>query len=315
MRPDDPHEFLELLAATDMASLRRNDLLQQLADLARDDPSRVAQALGGARPAADEFGNLLTQYLADFASPDAPEERAAVLQLIRKLASGPPRSRVATAHESQRRAQEFLAACSPEQREQAAELLDLGRASYRLRDDDNIHLGRLQDELQRAVQEVHRRPAGEALGRDATWKEGVALLRGAPAASVTETPPPTDSGPLFVTRPRQLRGQPSGPGFARGIARVVVHRDDRLAFEPDEILVCDAIDPNMTSIVLLCRGIVERRGGMLIHGAIIAREYGLPCVTGVPDATSLISNGDPITVDGYLGIVTVGDARPGDTHD
>ena len=45
---------------------------------------------------------------------------------------------------------------------------------------------------------------------------------------------------------------------------------------------------------------------MLIHGAIIAREYGLPCVTGIADATSFIHTGDPLTVDGYLGIVTIG---------
>jgi pyruvate,water dikinase len=44
----------------------------------------------------------------------------------------------------------------------------------------------------------------------------------------------------------------------------------------------------------------------LIHGAIIAREYGLPCVTGISDATSLVQSGDLLTVDGYLGIVTVG---------
>ncbi len=62
----------------------------------------------------------------------------------------------------------------------------------------------------------------------------------------------------------------------------------------------------MTFVVPLCAGIVERRGGMLIHGAIIAREYGLPCVTGVPDATILTHTGDEITVDGYLGIVIVG---------
>jgi len=55
----------------------------------------------------------------------------------------------------------------------------------------------------------------------------------------------------------------------------------------------------------LAAGIIERRGGMLIHGAIIAREYGIPCVTGVPEATRRIRTGDHITVDGYLGIVTV----------
>ena len=73
----------------------------------------------------------------------------------------------------------------------------------------------------------------------------------------------------------------------------------------NEILVCDAIDPNMTFIVPLAAGIVERRGGMLIHGAIIAREYHIPCVTGIPDATDFINSGDYITVDGHLGIVTV----------
>jgi pyruvate,water dikinase len=45
---------------------------------------------------------------------------------------------------------------------------------------------------------------------------------------------------------------------------------------------------------------------MLIHGAIIAREYGLPCVTGIPDVTSRVQTGDLLTVDGYLGIVTIG---------
>jgi len=62
----------------------------------------------------------------------------------------------------------------------------------------------------------------------------------------------------------------------------------------------------MTFVVQLAAAVVERRGGMLIHGAIIAREYGLPCVTGIPDATSLVQSGDLLTVDGYLGIVTVG---------
>jgi pyruvate,water dikinase len=91
-----------------------------------------------------------------------------------------------------------------------------------------------------------------------------------------------------------------------GLARVVAGRDDLAAFEDGEILVCDAIAPEMTFVVPLAAGIVERRGGMLIHGAIIAREYGLPCVTGVPRATELISTGDRLTVDGYLGIVIIG---------
>ena len=60
----------------------------------------------------------------------------------------------------------------------------------------------------------------------------------------------------------------------------------------------------MTFVVPLAAGVVEERGGMLIHGAIIAREYGLPCITGAPNVMQLIENGDQITVDGYLGIIT-----------
>ena len=47
---------------------------------------------------------------------------------------------------------------------------------------------------------------------------------------------------------------------------------------------------------------------MLIHGAIIARELGIPCVNGVRDAAAILKNGDHVTVDGYLGIVTIGTA-------
>jgi pyruvate,water dikinase len=106
---------------------------------------------------------------------------------------------------------------------------------------------------------------------------------------------------------RQLTGQPSGPGIAKGRARVIQHHNDLVDFKSGEILVCDAVDPNMTFVVPLAAAVVERRGGMLIHGAIIAREYGLPCITGVPGATTLIRTGDDVTVDGYLGIVTIGE--------
>jgi pyruvate,water dikinase len=65
----------------------------------------------------------------------------------------------------------------------------------------------------------------------------------------------------------------------------------------------------MTFVVPLAAAVVERRGGMLIHGAIIAREYGLPCVTGVPEALQFIHSGDQVTVDGYLGIVIISPAN------
>ena len=63
----------------------------------------------------------------------------------------------------------------------------------------------------------------------------------------------------------------------------------------------------MTYLVCRAAGVIERRGGMLIHGAIIARELGIPCVNGVIDLD--VHNGDFLTVDGYLGIITVGQSH------
>jgi phosphoenolpyruvate synthase/pyruvate phosphate dikinase len=111
----------------------------------------------------------------------------------------------------------------------------------------------------------------------------------------------------FKIKARQLVGQPAGPGIAFGTARVVQDPSDLFQFKTGEVLVCDAVDPNMTFVVPLAAGVVERRGGMLIHGAIIAREYGIPCVTGVADAATLIRTGDRVTVDGHLGIVIIGE--------
>jgi pyruvate,water dikinase len=135
-----------------------------------------------------------------------------------------------------------------------------------------------------------------------------ALREGGAPASIR--PEPTEERSVredFHLRPRQLIGQPAGPGVCTGRARVIQDPSDLFQFKSGEILVCDAVDPNMTFVVPIAAGVVERRGGMLIHGAIIAREYGLPCVTGVADAAKQIRTGDTITVDGFLGIVILGD--------
>jgi pyruvate,water dikinase len=95
--------------------------------------------------------------------------------------------------------------------------------------------------------------------------------------------------------------------LATGQVRRVRGSQDLARFRAGEVLVCDAIQPTMTHLVPLACAIAERRGGMLIHGAIIARELGIPCVNGVPHAAEILDDGEIVTVDGYLGIVTVGE--------
>jgi pyruvate,water dikinase len=60
----------------------------------------------------------------------------------------------------------------------------------------------------------------------------------------------------------------------------------------------------------LAAGIVERLGGMLIHRVIITREYSIPCVIGIPEATEEVATGYRLTVDGYFGIMVI-DSRVG----
>ncbi|MFH5879667.1 PEP-utilizing enzyme [Arthrobacter sp. NA-172] len=73
--------------------------------------------------------------------------------------------------------------------------------------------------------------------------------------------------------------------------------------EPGEILAAPSTDPGWTPLFLTAAGLVMEMGGPNSHGAVVAREYGIPAVVGVPDATARISSGQIITVDGAAGTV------------
>lgn len=77
-----------------------------------------------------------------------------------------------------------------------------------------------------------------------------------------------------------------------------------------DVLITRQTDPGWAPVFCLIRGLVIERGGMLSHGAIIAREFGLPCVVGVAQASILIQHGDSITVDGDAGVCTVERGSP-----
>ncbi|MEU0567558.1 PEP-utilizing enzyme, partial [Nonomuraea sp. NPDC005983] len=101
-----------------------------------------------------------------------------------------------------------------------------------------------------------------------------------------------------------LSGTAASAGTVTGPARVVL---DPVGahLEPGEILVCPSTDPGWTPLFLTAGGLVMEMGGAMSHGAVVAREYGIPAVVGVPDATHRISTGQRITVNGAAGTVTV----------
>jgi len=317
IRPEDPYAFMDLLTHTGMASIQRNNMLMDLAEWVRNDPLLAQQLQQGDSTSLNaDFAARIDAFIQKFGDlscavtggTDCVLGTGPLFKLLLEMASHPPQSvdHAKAGHISQLQ-QNYLAGFDADQQEWAQALLDLARNSYQLRDDDNIYLGRIEAQLLAAVQEAKHRlensvdhKAKKILGQ---------VLTDLDMLSEQAKPTAGASSQGEKVKARQLTGQPAGPGIAKGKARVIHRHEDLADFKHGEVLICDAVDPNITFVVPLATAVVERRGGMLIHGAIIAREYGLPCITGVPDATDLIHTGDDITVDGYLGIVTLGDGK------
>ncbi len=128
----------------------------------------------------------------------------------------------------------------------------------------------------------------------------------------TLTPPPIVIGEWDGQEVRsggapadELRGLAVASGVARGRARVIRSLQSGERVLTGEVLVAPFTDPGWTPYFVPAAGIVVDMGGMLSHGSIIAREYGIPAVVNVGDATSSIATGDLIEVDGDRGVVRV----------
>jgi phosphohistidine swiveling domain-containing protein len=101
-----------------------------------------------------------------------------------------------------------------------------------------------------------------------------------------------------------LIGDPISPGIIKGRAKVLNFPYEK-TIEQGEILVTVATEPAWTPIFVNAAAVVLEVGGPLQHGAIIAREYGIPCVSGLEGAANLIKDGDWLEVDGTSGIVRI----------
>jgi pyruvate,water dikinase len=101
----------------------------------------------------------------------------------------------------------------------------------------------------------------------------------------------------------ELLGEPISAGLGEGSARIVFDPREAGELGSDYILVCPSTDPGWTPLFLRARGLIVERGGVLSHGAIVARDFGIPAVV-CPNATSLLHNGARLRLDGNAGIIT-----------
>jgi len=153
-----------------------------------------------------------------------------------------------------------------------------------------VHAALAGADLQESVRERHATFARELTRRHVPL---VLLSDG------TEPPAQSQSAILAAGA---LQGTPASPGVVTAPARVILDpHDARLS--PGEILVAPSTDPGWTPLFLKASGLVMEMGGAMAHGAIVAREYGIPAVVGVAQATERIATGSRITVDGTTGTI------------
>jgi rifampicin phosphotransferase len=120
----------------------------------------------------------------------------------------------------------------------------------------------------------------------------------------TEPTPVSSDDASAAESQNMLRGAPASPGRMTAQARVILDPTGA-RLEPGEILVAPSTDPGWTPLFLTAGGLVMEMGGMISHGAVVAREYGIPAVVGVAGATAHIITGQRITVDGSAGTITL----------
>jgi rifampicin phosphotransferase len=111
--------------------------------------------------------------------------------------------------------------------------------------------------------------------------------------------------PVVISGADILQGVPLSAGMAEAPALVLVDPNPSTLPAEPYILVCPSTDPAWVPLFVQARGLVMETGGVLSHGAIVAREFGLPAVAGIPDVQRRLRTGQRLRVDGATGTVTV----------
>ena len=151
------------------------------------------------------------------------------------------------------------------------------------------------------AEELGRRHIPRVILSDGTEPEALPARAAVPATGATATGV-TGAAAAEGAAEGTLTGSPASAGTVTARARVILDPQGA-RLEAGEILVAPSTDPGWTPLFLTAGGLVMEMGGPNSHGAVVAREYGIPAVVGVPDATVRIVTGQSITVDGAAGTV------------
>lgn len=337
IKPSDPYEFVLLLKNENLLAEKRNIEMGKLANILREDPEikadlddLMSKKLSGQelldRIKGSEFLDKFISFMntemnISYDNTSLESVPEIHLGIILELSKDEEVELASTKFLRERQERDSLhekylkIALENNKLEVSKNWLRIGQVSWKLRDDDNILLGKIENQLLLFMMECLNRIYEEGkidkmprTCQSSKWEEVYKYMLGdgdLELADENEKDKDEDLESRSLAS-RQLVGNPSSGGFYTGKARVIKSIEDFKGVEKGEVLVFDAIQPQMTFIISLAGAIVERRGGMLVHSSIIAREMKIPAVNGVTNATKLIKTGDMVTVNGDMGVITIG---------
>ncbi len=310
---------------------------------ARDCMSALEQE-ATARPFLDAFATFLDDHgwrtdLFEFAMPAWAEDPSIPLCQLRSYLEMPDydpdaeQQRLAAARDEA--IAETLAGLSPAGAARLREVIDAARQVVSLQEDHNFYIDqRCAFSPRRVVLAAARRlvmKGALAEANDVFYlrsRDLLAALAGQTpdAQSIADqaksemarwskveppawigTPPADESSPTALDghRAGELRGNGASAGVARGPARVLMSLAEADRLRPGDVLVARTTMPAWTPLFAVACAVVTEAGGVLSHAAVVAREYGIPAVLNVVDATRLIGDGQLVEVDGSQGIVRI----------
>ena len=279
---------------------------------------RAANEMELSQPRWREDHNFVTRMIERFrgSSGASPHDRHAVQVEARKRAEASLPTRLATAGGSS-----FLERIVQDIR-QAQELLpyrEIGKfhlmRGYETLRAVLVELGR-RWELGRDVFFLHEEALSQYEANPTAWEASIAQLklrwRSSQKLSLPDVidsrqlddfgkPRPVDASADHT----RLECRPIAAGTARGIARIVFDPNEVTDLGNDAILVCPSTDPGWTPLFVYAKGLIVERGGVLSHGAIVARDFGIPAVV-LEAATQLIPEGASIELDANHGLIVLG---------
>ena len=190
-------------------------------------------------------------------------------------------------------------------------LLELGRrlaARGRLADGNDVFFLEIEEVRSGSLLDPGTDLRALVAGRRSLYGQNLKIT---PPSVITGRFDPRTFVPAAVDHATKLfHGLGVSAGVATGRARVILRSDADERVLPGEILVAPFTDPGWTPYFVAAAGIVMDLGGMLSHGSIVAREYGIPAVVNVGPATQIIRTGQWLEVDADRGVVKVLDAAP-----